>query len=176
MQKDPDEVLTPEEDHDVSAAGVARSTNADDCDRSASVIDDTASPPAVRCPRCDRAFSSAAHVKRHIRAVHDGERSHICEQCEKAFSLKGNLRRHVKTVHEGVKLAKKRACEHCGVKFPGLGKLQVSSSSFCLLELIFGLSWTLPPLMGLKTLQYVRLWKVMKPMYPGQCFMTETFH
>ena len=48
-----------------------------------------------------KAFSKAAHLKRHINSVHNGQKDHKCDSCGKAFSKASKLKKHVMAVHNG---------------------------------------------------------------------------
>ena len=46
------------------------------------------------CEYCGKRFPNNGNVGRHIRTVHNGERSHECSQCERKFQQKSSLERH----------------------------------------------------------------------------------
>ena len=48
-----------------------------------------------------KVFSSVQYLKRHINAVHNGQKHHKCVLCGKAFSHAGDLKKHIKAVHNG---------------------------------------------------------------------------
>ena len=50
---------------------------------------------------CQKEFSQSGHLKRHIDAVHNGQKDHKCDSCGKSFSVSGNLKRHVNADHNG---------------------------------------------------------------------------
>ena len=47
----------------------------------------------------EKASSSAGDLKKHINAVHNGQKDHKCDSCRKAFSQSGNLKTHINSVH-----------------------------------------------------------------------------
>lgn len=65
-------------------------------------------------PGCNKAYSSASHLKRHQR-VHSQEKPYICERCKSAFFLAHHLRYHERT-HTG---EKPYVCSHenCGKSY-----------------------------------------------------------
>ena len=42
-------------------------------------------------------------LKKHINAVHNGQKDHKCDSCGKAFSQAGHLKTHINSVHNGQK-------------------------------------------------------------------------
>ena len=56
-----------------------------------------------KCELCDKSFSRAGDLKRHINCVHEGLKNHKCDLCDKAFSQPWTLKKHVNSVHEGLK-------------------------------------------------------------------------
>ena len=70
---------------------------------------------------CDKSFSDAGSLKRHIQSFHEGQKDHKCESCGKLFSRADQLKRHIHTVHEGHKDHK---CESCGKSFSQAGQLK----------------------------------------------------
>ena len=67
------------------------------------------------CSHCDKGFSEAGTLKKHVKAVHEGVRNHVCNHCEKSFSQAGHLKIHIKAVHEGVKDHDYKVKRHCCV-------------------------------------------------------------
>ncbi|KAK7459688.1 hypothetical protein BaRGS_00038991, partial [Batillaria attramentaria] len=63
----------------------------------------------LRCPRCNKAFSSKSNLNKHIR-VH-GEREAECHICGKKFHYESYLKLHVATVHDR---QYQYQCAHCG--------------------------------------------------------------
>ena len=55
------------------------------------------------CISCGKHFIFAAHLRRHIAAIHEGRKDFKCDQCQKQFSERGNLRQHIDAVHKGIK-------------------------------------------------------------------------
>ncbi|XP_072463991.1 zinc finger protein 526 isoform X1 [Notamacropus eugenii] len=78
-------------------------------------------PPAtLSCPHCAKAFSSAARLARHRRAVHSPpERRHRCGVCGKGFKKLVHVRNHLRT-HTGERPFQ---CHACGKTFASLANL-----------------------------------------------------
>lgn len=52
------------------------------------------------CPHCQKAFTLAPNMKRHIELVHNTHKtSYTCPECLKHFSLKSNLKEHINSMH-----------------------------------------------------------------------------
>jgi len=62
------------------------------------------------CVQCGKYFTS---LPRHVRSVHDRDRSHVCSGCGRGFSSRSNLMTHEKTVHGGERVG----CHHCVKQF-----------------------------------------------------------
>ena len=73
------------------------------------------------CNHCEKRFSQSHHFKRHIKAVHEGVKDHVCGNCGKSFTESKSLTRHIKSVHEGVK---DHHCNLCGKGFSRPDKLK----------------------------------------------------
>ncbi|XP_068945043.1 LOW QUALITY PROTEIN: zinc finger protein 526 [Petaurus breviceps papuanus] len=77
-------------------------------------------PTALSCPHCAKAFSSAARLARHRRAVHSPpERRHRCGVCGKGFKKLVHVRNHLRT-HTGERPFQ---CHACGKTFASLANL-----------------------------------------------------
>ncbi|XP_061435385.1 zinc finger protein 674-like isoform X1 [Lethenteron reissneri] len=75
-------------------------------------------PPRARlhdCPTCGKAFSRAAHLRRHSR-VHATSRPHGCPVCGKAFAHADDLSAHTR-VHAADPGGHPYRCAHCGACF-----------------------------------------------------------
>ena len=59
---------------------------------------------------CGKTFSMARNLKRHIGAVHNGQKDHKCDSCGKAFNEAGYLKTHINSVYLGNKDHK---CDSC---------------------------------------------------------------
>ena len=53
-----------------------------------------------KCKSCNKSFSQARDLKKHIHTVHEGHKDHKCESCDKSFSQGQNLKKHMFTIHE----------------------------------------------------------------------------
>ena len=74
-----------------------------------------------KCEYCGKTFSQAEHLKNHIHAVHEGQIDFKCEQCNRYFSRRTGLKRHNQTVHEKQKEFK---CHFCRKSFTQEGVLK----------------------------------------------------
>ena len=74
-----------------------------------------------KCERCEKFFSEARSLHRHIQPIHEGHKDHKCEPCGTSFTQSQNLKTHIHTVHEGHKDFK---CEFCGNSFSTRGNLK----------------------------------------------------
>ena len=54
----------------------------------------------AQCFQCNKTFSRARDLKRHINTVHEGLKPHKCNICGKAYN---DLKRHINSVHDGLK-------------------------------------------------------------------------
>jgi hypothetical protein len=52
-----------------------------------------------QCDDCGATFSRSDHLKRHIKSVHIGVKSHVCPACHRSFARSDDLHRHVRLVH-----------------------------------------------------------------------------
>ena len=51
-----------------------------------------------KCESCDKLFSQAGDLKKHIHKIHEGHKYYKCESCDKSFSRAGNLKKHIHTI------------------------------------------------------------------------------
>ena len=58
---------------------------------------------------CGSNFSSAGHLKNHIKSVHEGTKFD-CKFCEKTFSFSTNMKKHL-SVHEQKRPLKCQLCD-----------------------------------------------------------------
>ncbi|XP_065217233.1 zinc finger and BTB domain-containing protein 41-like [Planococcus citri] len=65
-----------------------------------------------RCDICLRNYSSKNSLKKHIRAIHDGQKPYKCPECDKSFSAKCNLKTHV-IIHSSEKPFQCSSCDEC---------------------------------------------------------------
>jgi|SRR6218665_246754 len=70
------------------------------------------SRPSFKCRDCDREFTRAEGLKRHM-TTHSGDKPCICSQCGKQFSRLDHLVLHMRT-HTG---ERPYACSECGKHF-----------------------------------------------------------
>ena len=56
-----------------------------------------------KCESCDKSFSQAGNLKKHIHTIHKSYKDYNCESCGKSFSQKGNLKTHIHKFHRGHK-------------------------------------------------------------------------
>jgi len=73
------------------------------------------------CPfsECDKLFSSAGALRRHIKRIHQNNYAFRCGVCGKGFNEKRDFKLHVDT-HSGVKNYK---CPHCGRPYSQSGSM-----------------------------------------------------
>ena len=66
-----------------------------------------------KCNYCQKSFSKADHLKNHIEAIHNDNRTkdYNCKSCSKSFYSSANLKQHNKEVHEDNKIHKCHICE-----------------------------------------------------------------
>jgi len=64
-----------------------------------------------QCDLCDKAFTQAGNLKRHMRNVHEGRKDFECSECGKKFKQLQSLKVHKKCVHLGLR---EFACDICG--------------------------------------------------------------
>merc|ERR1739844_879902 len=55
-----------------------------------------------KCSFCDASFTKSGNLKKHVEAVHDGQKFK-CSICDASFTHSGSLKKHVEAVHEGKK-------------------------------------------------------------------------
>ena len=61
------------------------------------------------CSLCDRSFTNARRLHRHIVSIHEGKREFKCPLCQSSFNFKADLAIHTKAVHG----EKKHPCYLC---------------------------------------------------------------
>ena len=52
-----------------------------------------------KCDSCEKLFSQAGNLKKHIDEVHNGQKDHKCDYCGNLFSRVGNLKKHIYLAH-----------------------------------------------------------------------------
>ena len=55
-----------------------------------------------KCDSCGKAFSLAGDLKKHINAIHNGQKDHKCDSCGKIFSYADVLKNHINAIHNGL--------------------------------------------------------------------------
>ena len=56
---------------------------------------------------------SCRDLKKHINSVHKGKKDHKCDSCEKVFSEAGTLNRHINKMHEYKVHEDNKECYKC---------------------------------------------------------------
>ena len=79
------------------------------------------------CNICNKVFSRAAELKRHVIAVHEQLKQFVCEICEAEFTCRKYLRNHKKFVHENVESHK---CDLCNKSYSRKSELVKHKMSF----------------------------------------------
>ena len=74
-----------------------------------------------RCTHCEKGFFLKGGFIIHLR-VHSGERPFSCKRCDKRFSDKANLTKHVRAVHDKIK---KYECSLCAQSFSEKNALKI---------------------------------------------------
>lgn len=73
------------------------------------------------CTLCSSRFKMRGDLQRHVKIVHEGQKSYTCTTCGKSFGHSGHLNRHVNSVH----LQQRRfKCPLCGFQFFQASHLQ----------------------------------------------------
>ncbi|KAF9415111.1 hypothetical protein HW555_007145 [Spodoptera exigua] len=110
------EISSPIADNDVklvdSSTDVTVTEKSDEVDQ---VVTTPSGKPRLKCPHCDKTFSSKQSKSLHIKATHQGERPYACAECGARFAYPRSLalhavshRRHRSTPAKGY------ACDLCG--------------------------------------------------------------
>ena len=73
-----------------------------------------------KCDFCDKAFGQPKNLSIHINGVHNKVKNYKCDQCDKAFSYRQQLKRHINNVH---KRQKNHKCYLCDKAYSDLGQL-----------------------------------------------------
>lgn len=72
------------------------------------------------CDSCKKSFSRLCHLKRHLKSVHQGIRSHACKECGKGFISNTDFKRHSITHTR----EKPFTCDLCKKTFGRFGNLK----------------------------------------------------
>ena len=86
------------------------------------------------CEKCQKSFTLADTLKKHMIWAHSDERPHNCDKCNKSFAIKNQLANHVKVVHEKMR---RFECSHCHMKFGQKATLEKHVARFVFYILIF---------------------------------------
>ncbi|KAL1378773.1 hypothetical protein pipiens_015359 [Culex pipiens pipiens] len=67
-----------------------------------------------KCQECGLVCSNVANMRRHQKAVHQGEKPYECASCGARFATKSSMQNHVRCTHTG---EAPFSCKHCGERF-----------------------------------------------------------
>jgi len=84
------------------------------------------------CHICSKTFTQIAHLNRHIKSIHlgektkhynhykaTGEKNYLCDLCSSAYASQQSLSEHKESIHEGIKFH----CDQCSHKATNRGNL-----------------------------------------------------
>ena len=71
----------------------------------------------AQCDICKKVFTQKAHLKEHIRSVHEQVKEYKCKFCLREFYRKPNFKRHMQSMHMNVAAGEEVGCEECGRMF-----------------------------------------------------------
>ena len=66
-----------------------------------------------KCNICEKDFTEAGSLRKHILVVHEGKRNFKCDICGKAYGEARHLKNHKLNVHDGAKFK----CDQCDKSF-----------------------------------------------------------
>lgn len=69
-------------------------------------------PLKLNCDQCKYTTANTTYLKKHIKNVHRGIRTHLCDKCDYKAAEKSGLKRHIESVHEGIRYQ----CDLCVYK------------------------------------------------------------
>lgn len=103
----------PEFDETQSVKSEAKTDDSKETDLDSSLIVGLNNNPQrlFQCELCDKAFTQAGNLKRHMRNVHEGRKDFECPECGKKFKQLQSLKVHKKCVHLGLR---EFSCDICG--------------------------------------------------------------
>lgn len=69
-------------------------------------------------------FTQKAHLKEHIKSVHEQIKKFKCTFCDREFFRKPNFKRHMKTMHMNLQINQETECVECGKVFKSKNSLR----------------------------------------------------
>ena len=69
------------------------------------------------CSLCDKKYTRAGNLSRHITAFHLGVKRYVCERCGRRFAAKKELENHIKYIHLQEVRPSKYICVFCNKNF-----------------------------------------------------------